>query len=824
MKGMGVALVASVGVAVLATVSMDAGRLKPPATYVQVADAGAGPSRPVSAGVAFQRSAAPAISPVKALVDGYCVGCHNSKVKTAGLALDTVDVNDVGGHAEIWEEAVRKLRGGLMPPPGARRPPAADVDAVVASLERSLDAAAEKNPNPGRVALHRLNRAEYAAEIDRLLGVKVDAAALLPKDDEADGFDNVASVLAVSPSFLEQYISAARVVTDLALGNPAAKPASVMYRPARGTDQSVHVEGLPLGTRGGLIARHLFPADGEYKLNLPGLAGAGYVRGMEYAHTVVVTVDGRQVFSATVGGEADLKAIDQQQAAAVAAINARFQNIPIQVTAGEHAIAATFIARTFAEPDELLHSFRPGAGEDRIPRINGLEIVGPFTTSGVRDTPSRERIFVCKPGASPARLREDEACASRILATLARAAYRRPATAADVDAPLQFYRAARGTGDFEAGIRAALPAILASPKFLYRAERTPAGTPAGTVHALNDYELAARLSFFLFGRGPDESLLRQAESGVLHTPARLARYLRDHISGPPPANADFTGFAMQWLKLRALEDAEPDAVLFPNFDDSLRAAFRREIELFVGSVFTEDLSVLRLLDADYTFVNERLALHYGISDVRGSHFRRVTLRDRNRWGLFGKGAVLTVTSYPNRTAPVLRGAWILENILGTPPAAPPPDVEGFPENKDGEKARTVREIMEQHRAQPACGSCHGVMDPLGFALENFDAVGEWRARDRWADTDIDASGRLIDGTAVSSPADLSAALLRRPQQFVQTFTEKLMTFALGRTLEHYDMPAVRKIVRDAAADQYRFSTIVRGIVMSAPFQTRRAAE
>ena len=749
-------------------------------------------------------------------VTTYCVGCHNQRVKTAGVAFDTMDLADVSRDAEVWEHAVRKLRGGLMPPPGSRRPPAAEVDTFVASLERSLDAAAAANPNPGRVALHRLNRAEYASAIDGLLALRVDAAALLPKDDEAEGFDNVASVLAVSPSFLEQYISAARVVTNLAMGNPAPRPVSATYRPARGTDQAARVDGLPLGTRGGLVAEHLFPADGEYKLNISGLAGAGYVRGMEYQHTLVVLVDGVKVFSGTIGGEEDMRAIDQQQASAVAAINGRFQNIPITVTAGPHKIGVTFVARTYAESDEVLHSFRPGVGEDRIARVSGVEIVGPFKAAGLSDTPSRRRIFVCR----PANAAEELPCATRILSTMARRAFRRPVTEQDLAAPLAFYKAARATGDFEAGIREALPAILASPKFLYRAERAPAGVEAGMVHRISDLELASRLSFFLFGRMPDEALLQVAEKGGLSNPAVLEQQVR-RLLADPRSKSLVTSFAFQWLKMRALEDIDPDAVVFPNFDDGLREAFRRELELFVESIMREDRSIVDLLQADHTFVNERLALHYGIANIRGDRFRRIALTDPNRFGLLGKGGVLMATSYANRTAPVIRGAWILENILGTPPAAPPPDVEGFPENKDGEKARSVREIMEEHRARPSCNSCHGVMDPLGFALENFDAIGEWRSMDRYAGSAIDASGQLIDGTKVSSPADLRKALTRRPEQFVQTFTEKLMTYALGRTVEFYDMPAVRQIVRDTARDNYRFSAIVMGVVKSAPFQMRK---
>jgi mono/diheme cytochrome c family protein len=760
----------------------------------------------------------PTSSTSSTFLASYCLGCHNERTKTAGVAFDTMDLADVSKDAEVWEEAVRKLRGGLMPPAGARRPERALVDTVVASLERSLDAAAAAHPNPGRVALHRLNRTEYARAIDDLLGVRIDGAALLPKDDEADGFDNVASVLTVSPSFLEQYISAARVVTNLALGNPTARPGSTTYRPARGTDQSVHVDGLPLGTRGGLRFEHLFPADGEYRLNIPGLAGAGYVRGMEYEHTLIVTLDGAKVFESRLGGAEDLKAIDQRQAPAVAAINERFQNISLRVPAGPHAIGVTFIARTHAESDEVLHSFRPGDGEDRIPRIGSVEVVGPFEPAGLSETPSRRRIFVCR----PANERDEIPCATRILSTLARRAFRRPVTEQDLAAPLAFFKAARASGDFDEGIREALPAILASPKFLYRAERSPAGLTAGSVHRLTDLDLASRLSFFLTGRAPDDELLDLAERGALEDPGVLDAQVRRLLAADRSSSL-VTSFAFQWLKLRGLEELDPDAILFPNFDDSLRRAFRREIELFVESVLREDRSVVDLLTADHTFLNERLALHYGIADVRGERFRRVALADTNRWGLLGKGGVLMATSYANRTAPVLRGAWILETLLGTPPAAPPPDVEGFPENKEGEKARSVREIMEQHRAKPSCNSCHGVMDPLGFALENFDAIGEWRNVDRYAGTPIDASGQLVDGTPVGSPADLWRALTQRPDQFVQTLTERLMTYALGRTVEYYDMPAVRQIVRDAAREHYRFSALVTGIVKSAPFQMRQSA-
>ncbi|HEY3045207.1 MAG TPA: DUF1592 domain-containing protein, partial [Vicinamibacterales bacterium] len=626
-----------------------------------------------------QQAAAPVAAqkpPERALLDQYCVTCHNQRLKTANITFDTMDLAGLPSHADVWEKVVRKLRGGMMPPPGMPRPDQAAVDGFVSSLVRSLDQAAAANPNPGRVALHRLNRAEYAAAIEDLLALRIDASAFLPQDDEADGFDNVASVLKVSPSFLDQYISAARVVSTRAIGNPSPRPGSATYRPARGTDQGAHLDGLPLGTRGGLLAEHLFPADGEYKLNIGGLAGAGYVRGMEYRHTLVVTIDGARIFEGQIGGEEDMKAIDQQQAPAVAAINARFQNIPIKVTAGPHKIGVTFIARSYAESDEVLYSFRPGTGEERIPRVGSVEVVGPFNPAGLSDTPSRNRIFVCRPSSAASEV----PCATKIFSTFARRAFRRPVTESDLEAPLGFYRAGRETGDFDTAIRDGLTTILASPKFLFRAERLPvnsvdgANVTPGAVYRITDLDLASRLSFFLSGGLPDDELLVVAEKGKLSDPKVLEAQVTRLLAGPESKSL-VTNFAFQWLRVRAIDNIDPDAVVFPNFDDGLREAFRKEIELFVESILREDRSVVDLLTADYTYVNERLALHYGIPNVRGERFRRVTLTDPNRWGLLGKGSVLLATSYANRTAPVLRGAWILDNILGTPPAAPPPDVE-----------------------------------------------------------------------------------------------------------------------------------------------------
>ncbi len=763
-----------------------------------------------------QVSSAPS-SPQRALLDRYCVTCHNQRSKTANVMFDAMDLAHLSQNADIWEKAVRKLRGGMMPPPGARQPDKAAVDSFVLWLENSLDQAAAADPNPGRVALHRLNRVEYANAIEDLVALRVDASALLPKDDEANGFDNVANVLKVSPSFLDQYLSAARLVSHQAIGNATPKTTSTVLGAPRSNNQGVHVEGLPLGTRGGFVAEYLFPADGEYKFNIAGLAGGGYVRGLEYPHTLIMTIDGARVFQENVGGEEDMKAIDQKQAPAVAAINARFQNIRLNVKGGPHKVGVTFIARTFAESDNLLYSYSPGGGVDRIPSVRSVEVLGPYHPVGVTETPSRHKIFVC----SATRESEELPCATQILSMLARRAFRRPVTDRDLVAPLAFYKSARETGDFDAGIRSALTAILSSPKFLYRAEAAPENAAPGSIYRISDLDLASRLSFFLWSRMPDDELLDVAAKGKLSDPKVLETQVR-RLLADPRSKSLVTNFAFQWLKVRSIDGIDPDAFQFPNFDESLREAFKREMEMFVESILREDRSVLDLVTANYTFVNERLALHYGIPNVRGERFRRVTLEDSNRWGLLGKGSVLMVTSYPNRTGPVLRGAWILENIAGTPPSPPPPNVEGFKENKAGEKAKSVREIMEQHRANPSCNACHGVMDPLGFALENFDAIGAWRTKDRDAGTPIDASGKLVDGTPVTGPNDLRQALMRRPEQFVETITEKMMTYALGRSVEYYDMPTVRQIVRDAARDNYRFSSIVLGIVKSAPFEMKRA--
>jgi mono/diheme cytochrome c family protein len=727
----------------------------------------------------------------QALIKRYCATCHNQKLRTAKLALDVLDLTHPEKNALIWERAIRKLRGGMMPPPGAPRPPVEAVNALAAYLEASLDRAAATNPNPGCVRIHRLNRNEYANAMRDLFGVEVDAAALLPTDDISDGFDNIAGVLKVSPSFLDQYIMAARAVVRQAIGTPVTD--NEAKTTLRGIDPNVP---LPPGARSGITAEYVAPYEGDYELRAT-------------ANPAVFTVDGTAVDTK---GRTHLKA-------------------------GPHAIVSAMAGHSLAESEGELFGFIPGAagtGYASTGIVPGGSIVvsggannrvlgtiatvtvdGPFNpTLDPVDTLSRTLIFICR-APDP---KQETPCASRILSKMARKAFRRPVTSEDLAPLMRFYNEGRKAGSFEAGIENAMVAMLASAKFLYRVEPPPAGASPGSLYRLSDTELASRLSFFLWSSIPDDELLAMAEQGKLRDPQVLEHQVRRMLADSR-AKTLTTNFAFEWMKVRDMDTMEPDPYVHPAFDRALRTALRKEMELFVDSVFREDHSVVDLLSANYTFVNERLAAHYGIQNVRGDEFRRVTLADPSRFGLLGKGAVLMVTAYPNRTSPVLRGSYILENILGTPPSPPPPNVPPFKENKEGEKAKTVRAILEEHRANPTCNACHGVMDPLGFALENFDAIGTYRTMDRFTRTNIDTGGKLVDGTALNGPSDLREALLKRQSQFVQTFTEKLMTYALGRGVEYYDMPNVRKIVRDAAHDDHRFSSVVRGIVNAPEFQS-----
>jgi len=756
----------------------------------------------------------------RALLDKYCVTCHNQKAKTAGLMLDKMDVDHPPQAAEVWEKVIRKLKGGMMPPQGMARPDEATRDGFIASLQGALDREAAARPNPGPASLHRLNRTEYGNVIRDLLDLDVDVSALLPADDEANGFDNIADVLKVSPSLLEQYLTASRQISRLTVGDMKITPVSQVYQLPPDLPQDDHIEGLPLGTRGGILIHHNFPLDAQYEFSVGLLRNiVGYITGLEFAHQLEITIDGQRVFLAPVGGEEDNKLMDTNLGVAGDTLDARLKT-KVPVKAGPHTIAVTFLRRDSAESDEPLEPFTRDhdlQNMNGLPLIERVQITGPLEPTGPGDTPSRRRIFTCHPaGAS-----EEVPCARKILTTLARRAYRRPVTDKDLELLLSFYQKGRNAGNFDTGIETALRLILADPKFIFRSEPDPSTVAPGSNYRLPDLELASRLSFFLWSSIPDDELLNVAAQGKLHDPSVLEQQVRRMIADRR-ADSLVNNFAAQWLFLRNLPATQRDQGEFPNFDDNLRVAFAKETELFFGSILHEDRSVLDLMNADYTFVNERLAKQYGIPDIYGSRFRRVTLKDDARRGLLGQGSILTVTSYPNRTSPVLRGKWILENILGTPVPAPPPNVPPLKENSEGSAQKSMRELMEQHRANPACASCHKIMDPLGFSLENFDATGKYRTREKAGP--IDASGQLADGTKVNGPVDLRRALMRHPEQFVNTFTEKLLTYALGRGLEYYDMPVVRTIAKTAAAHEYRFSSIVAGIVESAPFEMKRAPE
>ena len=754
-------------------------------------------------------------------IDRYCTDCHNNAEFTGGIALEDISAENVGANAELLEKAVRKLRGRLMPPLGEPRPDEAGYTSLVAWLEGALDAAAGAPHGAKPVVPHRLNRKEYAHAVRDLLALDIDATELLPQDEEVAHFDNIASGLQVSPSFIEQYVIAARTVAIQAVGRPDARPGSQTYSAGPGTQQT-HVEGLPLGTRGGMLVEHFFPSDGEYRINIADMATHIWGNDMEFENNVLVLLDGKLVYEAVVGGEEDMRLYDQVLDGALDAINARLKDIRFHATAGPHAVGVTFRRRTFAESDDQLQMFVPGGGQDRVYRVSSLEISGPFNASGLSATPSRERIFTCHPDRGD----DWELCAEEILTGLGTRAFRRPLSEADLTELLAYYRDGLEAGGFEEGIRSAITGILASPHFLYRVEEAPQDVAPGEIYALYDVTLASKLSFFLWNTIPDEELLDLAMRGELGNSDMLKAQVERMLADPRAATLA-SNFIYQWLDMKRLEEVDPDRSIFPYASGrgDPRPDYLTELELFAHSIFEEDRSIVDFLDAPHTYVNERVALLYGIKHVKGDRFRRVELDDSARWGLLGKGAVLMAAAYPNRTSPVLRGAFILEHISGTPPATPPPDVEAFPENEIGTtEARTVREIMAQHRESPNCYSCHAVMDPLGFALENFDAVGVWRDVDRYAGSAIDAMAELPDGTTVEGPDDLREALLRRPEQFAQTFAEGLLTYALGRTLDYRDMPAVRKIVREAAREDYRVSALVWQIVTSDPFRMRRAPE
>ncbi|MBM3819932.1 MAG: DUF1592 domain-containing protein [Acidimicrobiia bacterium] len=754
----------------------------------------------------------------------YCVACHNDRMKTAGLSLEGITADSIAQRADVFEKAVRKLRGRVMPPPGARQPDGAAVDGLVAWLETSLDRAAGQAHISDRVVLHRLNRKEYGNAVRDLLGVEFDATEALPADDVAAGFDNIADALQVSPSFIEQYVIAARAAAVKAVGRPDARPGGWTFRAGSG-NQLTHVPGLPLGTRGGILARVDLPSDGDYIVDIADMATHIWGNGMEFENPLVVLLDNKVVYETVIGGEEDMRLYDQVQNGALDRVNERLKNIRFFATAGPHRIGVTFRRRTFAESDDIQQMFAPGGGQDRLYRVNSFQVRGPFDPKGLSLTPSRERIFTCYPG-TDATADEQARCARTIIASLAKRAYRRPVTAEDVTELFAYYQDGVTPGGFEAGVRSAVTGVLASPFFLYRSERVPAGLRAGQTYPITDLELASKLSFFLWNTIPDDELLQAAIDGTLSDRGTLERQVRRMLADGR-ATTLAGNFVHQWLDMKRLEEIVPDSAVFPYASgrSDPRDDFRTELTLFADSIFKEDRSVVDLLRANHTFINERLALHYGIPDVKGGRFRRVELARSERWGLLGKGAVLMAAAYPNRTSPVLRGAFVLKHIVGVPPANPPADVPTLDEKDIGTtKALTVREMIAKHRASPTCAACHAVMDPLGLALENFDATGMWRDRDRYAGAAIDASGVLPDGTPINGPDDLRAALLRRPGQFVQTFTEGLLTYASGRKLEAYDMPTVRRIVRGAAASDYKFSSLVLAVVGSEQFRMRRVPQ
>jgi mono/diheme cytochrome c family protein len=764
-------------------------------------------------------AAAPAASEQRALLDQYCVTCHNDRLKTSNLSLEKLDLSTAGDHGELWERVIRKLRAGVMPPPGVRRPPLSEYEALRDWLEAEIDRRAAGHINPGSVVLHRLNRTEYANVIRDLLDLETDVTTLLPPDDSARGFDNVAGSLTISPTLLEAYTTAATRVARMAVGFWKT-PTEATYLAPGDTSQNHHLEGLPLGTRGGMLVRHDFPADGEYKFSIQNFGIGSFIPGEQ----LEITIDGERAHVFKYQG------VGLSQGMAGDAGDGILE-VTIPVRAGSRAVGATFLATNYRPSLDMIRQFdRKSLENNSIPQlqyypaIGFLRIQGPFTAQRPTDSRSMRRVITCHP-ASPA---QEEGCARTILSTLAKHAYRRPVTARDVDPLMTFYEGGRKAGAFEDGIELALRRLLASPQFLVRAEKEPAAVAAGHTYRIADLELASRLSFFLWSSIPDDELIDLASQGRLSAPKTIEQQVRRMLADPR-ADALVRNFGEQYLYLRNLAATSPDGIFYPDWDDELRQAFKRETQLFFESIIRDDRNVVDLLTADYTFVNERLARHYGIPNIYGSHFRRVTLGPAldARRGILGKGSFLSITWTQNfRSSPVKRGVWVLENILGTPPPEPPPNVPPLEDSNDKSgKILTLREQMTVHRRNQPCAGCHRIMDPIGFALENFDADGRWRTKQGGeGGTPIDAAVELFDGQQVDGPAGLRQALLRYSPQFVRMFTEKMMTYAIGRGVEYTDMPVLRAIVRDASKDKNRFSDIVLGIVKSPQFQMRMKAD
>jgi hypothetical protein len=770
--------------------------------------------------------------PQWSLVEKYCYECHNVTDWAGSVAFDTMSASQIPADAKVWENAISKLQGGFMPPPGAKQhPDLHSVTELVSWLEGTLDTHAKAEA--GHIPLRRLNRREYANSVRDLLALKVDAAALLPDDHHKTGYDTDAKQLSVNPSYVDQYVNAARVVAGQAVGNPKAPAITTTFGPlgdmvislqVRGHsgegNQQLYRDGMPFGTRGGMSGEYVFPADGDYALTIGDLALGRDVPLMEFDNTVVALLDGKEFFRTHIGGDADQKAIDQDQQVAVDKINGRLRNIKFHAPQGQHRVAITFVHRDYAESDERT---RGGGslegGQERVQLVHAFQIRGPLAVTGTSDSPTRAKIFLCHPASAA----EEAPCAHRIIEHLARLAFRRPVSDADLQPLLGFYEAGRKNGGFDAGIRDALSGVLASPWFLYRVETPAEQVKVGTASAgaLSDLTLASRMSFFLWSSIPDEELISVAAASKLSDPKVLEHQVRRMLADPR-SSALIDGFAFQWLNLARLDEIVPDRGQFSFATGPLdpRPLYRQELSLFLDSVLRSDQPVTALLEANYTYLNESLAMLYGMQDVKGGQFRRVQLADSKRWGLLGKGAILMLTAKPDSTMPVLRGAWIIERILGSPAPTPPPNVPTLPQNVRGAPPKTLRERVNLHSTNPTCHACHGVMDPPGFALQNFNTLGQYRELDSSTGEPIDASGALADGTVMNGPDDLRKALMARSELFVQTLTAQLMSYAIGRPLEPYDMPVVRRIAREVRQDHDRFSAIVLKVVQSDGFRRR----
>ena len=785
----------------------------------------------VPGGAAPARAAAPHAVDGRALMQRYCVGCHNDRTRTAGLSLEALDPRDPAPDAAAFEKVILKLRSGMMPPEGRPRPDAAALAAFVSDVEARIDRAAGAAPRPGRPILHRLNRTEYANAVRELTGVEVDVASLLPPDDMSQGYDNMSDVLTVSPTLIDSYLTAAGRIARLAVGDPEATPSVATYVVPQAFSQMRHVPGTPFGTRGGIAVRHHFPADGDYVFRLSfyfASIGALFGDNLPAAgEQIEIAVDGERV--ALLDLDRKLRTTDV------------LRTPPVPITGGPHQVSAAFVQRAAGPVQDFVMPFEQALadlstghfpGLTGLPHLRNLGIDGPYAVAGVSETPSRARLFTCRPagptgqagpadptvGGGPGSAREVR-CAAEILTRVARRAFRRPLTEADRSRLLGFFETGRAEADFDAGIRLGLQAILADPEFLFRFERTPPDVGPGEIHRLSDLELASRLSFFLWSSIPDDELLRTAATGRLSDPVERERQVRRMLADPRAA-ALATSFASHWLRLQNLQDIQPDVYLYPDWDLNLTRSMRRETELFFDSIVREDRSVMDLITADYTFVDQRLAGHYGIPNVAGNRFRRVAVASDARRGLLGHGSIQTLTSLANRTSPVIRGAWVLDVLLGAPPPRPPADIPPLAENDHGQPAATVRERLAAHRAQPQCAACHRLMDPLGFALENFDAVGAWRTRD--GGEVIDPTDVLFDGTELDGPAAVRAYVQGSETLFTRNFARNLLMFALGRILQPSDMPAVRRIAQQAGAEGNRFSAFVLGVVASTPFTMRQA--